>query len=129
MSPETSYHYRMKTTTVIFARFGSLRSLLIRKAMLSRMVIGLGLEVAAVSSPAAEFDQTHQLLDQVLHQYVKDARVDYKALKASPEELNRYLDQLAALSKAEFKQWNERQQLAFLINTYNATTLKLIADH
>jgi hypothetical protein len=97
--------------------------------MLTRMVIGLGLEVAAVSSPAAEFDQSHQLLDQVLHQYVKDARVDYKALKASPEELNRYLAQLAAVGKSEFKQWNEKQQLAFLINAYNASTLKLITDH
>lgn len=78
---------------------------------------------------AADFDQSHALLDGVLKRHVKSARVDYASLKAHPEELNRYLDQVAAVSKAEFKKWSEHQQIAFLSNAYNAYTLKLIADH
>ena len=61
--------------------------------------------------------------------YVKDARVNYAALKAHPQDLSRYLDQVAAVSRAEFKKWNEPQQIAFLSNAYNAYTLRLIIAH
>jgi len=75
---------------------------------------------------AADFDQSHVIFDGVLKQYVKNARVDYAALKAHPQDLNRYLDQVAAVGKKEFKQWSEPQQIAFLSNGYNAYTLRLI---
>ncbi|HUZ07427.1 MAG TPA: DUF547 domain-containing protein [Candidatus Paceibacterota bacterium] len=91
--------------------------------------LALGCVIAASSAAAAEFDQTQALFDQVLKTYVKDARVDYVALKAHPQDLTRYLDQVAAVTKPEFKQWNEQQQIAFLLNAYNAYTLKLIIDH
>lgn len=78
---------------------------------------------------AADFDQSHAIFDGVLKQYVENARVDYVALKAHPQDLNRYLDQVAAVSKAEFKKWSEPQQIAFLSNAYNAYTLRLIIDH
>jgi len=80
-------------------------------------------------SIAADFDQSHAIFDGVLKQYVKNARVDYAALKAHPQDLNRYLDQVAAVSKAEFKQWSEPQQIAFLSNVYNAYTLRLIIEN
>jgi hypothetical protein len=77
----------------------------------------------------AEFDHTHALFGQVLKRFVKDGRVDYTALKAAPQLLNSYLDRLAAVSPGDFKKWPEPQQLAFLINLYNATTLRLIIEH
>ncbi|HZI32771.1 MAG TPA: DUF547 domain-containing protein [Candidatus Binatia bacterium] len=89
----------------------------------------LAFALAVSPSFAGEFDQTHQRLDDVLHRYVKNARVDYAGLKAHPQELNRYLDEIAAVTKSNFTQWSEKQQLAFLINGYNAYTLKLILDH
>lgn len=89
----------------------------------------LGCVIIASQATAGEFDQTHALFTGVLTNYVKDARVNYAALKAHPQDLNRYLDQVAALSKAEFKKWNEPQQIAFLSNAYNAYTLRLIIDH
>ena len=91
------------------------------KTFLVLFAVALTLRVAA-----AGFDQAHALFDGVLKQYVKSARVDYAALKAHPQELNRYLDQVAAVSKAEFKKWSEPQQIAFLANAYNAYTLRLI---
>lgn len=56
-------------------------------------------------------------------------RVDYKALQADPSALNRYLEQLSSVSRADFDGWPQNRQLAFLINAYNAFTLKLIIDH
>ena len=91
------------------------------KTFLALFAVALTLRVAA-----AGFDQSNALFDGVLKQYVKSARVDYAALKAHPQELNRYLDQVAAVSKAEFKKWSEPQQIAFLANAYNAYTLRLI---
>jgi hypothetical protein len=78
---------------------------------------------------AAEFDHTHALLTGVLARHVKDARVDYAALQAQPAGLNRYLDQLAAVSQADFAKWSEPRRMAFLSNAYNAWTLKLVIDH
>ena len=91
--------------------------------------LALGITLLASRAAAAEFDQSHARLDAVLKQHVKNARVDYAALKAHPQDLNRYLAQVAAVSKAEFKHWSEPQQIAFLSNAYNAYTLRLIVDN
>ena len=77
----------------------------------------------------APFDHAYPLLDQVLHNRVKDALVNYAALKADPKNLHAALDQMAAVTEAEFNQWTPPQQLAFLINLYNAATLRLIVEH
>src|SRR5262245_57007156 len=77
----------------------------------------------------SDFDHTHRLFDHVLATRVKDGLVDYAALKANPRELNDYLDQLASVPEASFDQWTQPQKLAFQINLYNATTLRLILNH
>lgn len=89
----------------------------------------LGCAIIVSQAAAAEFDHTHTLFTGVLTNYVKAARVNYAALKAHPQDLNRYLTQVAAVNKSEFKKWSEPQQVAFLSNAYNAYTLKLIIDH
>ncbi len=78
---------------------------------------------------AQEFDPAHARFDAVLNAHVTDGQVDYKALKAALEELNAYLDELAAVPEAQFRSWTEPRQIAFLANLYNAATLKLIVDH
>ena len=83
--------------------------------------------VFTLAAPA--LDHTHAHLGKVLSAQVKDGLVNYAALKAAPGELHGYLDELAAVKEAEFAAWSEPQRLAFLFNLYNATTLKLIADH
>ena len=84
---------------------------------------------AADMASALEFDHTHARFDRVLQTHVAEGRVDYKALKAAPGELDAYLDGLAAVPGAQFKSWTEPRQIAFLANLYNAATLKLIVDH
>lgn len=79
--------------------------------------------------PAAEFDHGHPRFDRVLKARVRDGLVDYQALKASPGDLDGYLAELAAVNEPVFDKWTAPQRLAFLINLYNAATLRLIADH
>ena len=92
-------------------------------------LILLLLLLLASRGQAAGFDHSHALFGKVLKETAVGGLVNYSALKAAPRELNTYLDQLGAISKSEFQSWNLSQQIAFLINLYNASTLKLIADH
>jgi hypothetical protein len=71
----------------------------------------------------------HGLYGRVLSRFVRDARVDYAALHADPKDLDAYLDSLASVTEAEFRRWPAKDRLAFLLNLYNARTLRLIADH
>jgi hypothetical protein len=82
------------------------------------------------SGPAARgFDQNHARYATVLETFVQDGLVDYAGLKAAPAELLAYLDAAADVKESQFEKWTRPQQLAFLINVYNAATLKLVADH
>lgn len=92
--------------------------------------LALALAVLAGSGEAARaqaFD--HATLDTVLALYVQDNRVDYSALKFGRATLDRYLDQLAGVDADEFAGWPEAEQIAYLINAYNAYVLETIIDH
>ena len=66
----------------------------------------------------------------VLEDYVNDrGMVDYRALKRNPGELNSFLRSVARLDRSEYLQWPRDSKVAFLINAYNAITLKIIIDH
>jgi Protein of unknown function, DUF547 len=98
--------------------------------MVARLILAFvlgGFVPARAQAPAV--GPSPALFGHVLKTYVRDARVNYAALKAHPGELDRYLGQVAAVSKPEFNGWTPNQQLAFLINAYNAYTLRLILDH
>ncbi len=96
--------------------------------MKARICLWLFLATAAVAS-ARTFDQTYSELNQVLEPRVMDGRVDYQGLKADPLPLKEFLSEAGALKESEFNAWNKNEQLAFLINLYNAATLQLIVDH
>ncbi|MDA1274558.1 MAG: DUF547 domain-containing protein [Verrucomicrobia bacterium] len=87
------------------------------------------LTLGAIAPAATAFDHGHASYDQLLKQRVSDGWVDYAALKADSRPLRNYLNQLASVSEAEFRAWNEKERLAFLFNLYNAATLQLILDH
>lgn len=84
---------------------------------------------SAAGAGAVGFDPTHAGYDALLKRFVADGRVDYQGLKSDPSALDHYLDSLAGISEAAFNAWAESERLAFLINLYNAATLKLIIDH
>jgi hypothetical protein len=65
----------------------------------------------------------------VLSNFVSNGRVDYARLKSAPEELDSYLQDLAAVRPEDFAGWPRENRLALLLNLYNARTLRLIVDH
>lgn len=85
--------------------------------------------LAATGQVSAAFDQSHAAFTSVLKQYVRGDRVDYAGLKKSPDKLGAYLGSLAKVSRSEFDGWSEQEEMAYLINLYNAATLKLIIDN
>lgn len=54
------------------------------------------------------------------------SKVNYKNFKADEKKLDGYLESLSAVKKTEYDVWPEKEKLAFLINAYNAFTVKLI---
>lgn len=85
--------------------------------------------IVVTPAAAADFDQSHGTLERVLSRFVRDARVDYAGLKANPKELDSYANSLSAVPETEFRRWPEKDRLSFLINLYNAQTLRLIIHH
>jgi hypothetical protein len=89
----------------------------------------------STSLHAADFDHSYAKYDQLLHQVVhvstdkKQTRVDYQQLAIQQERLNTQLASFSAVTKRQYDAWNQKQKLSFLINAYNAFTLKLIVDN
>lgn len=83
----------------------------------------------ALTANAAEFDHKHQDLTKALKTHVRDGRVAYQALKSDRSNLNAYLTRTEGVKSSEFDRWNQDQQIAYLVNVYNARTLELILDN
>jgi hypothetical protein len=86
----------------------------------------------AVALPAAAFDHAYAAWDALLKEhvrYVNDAhasRVDYAGMQRDAAKLDAVLDEYQKVTRAEFDGWTKPQQEAFLINAYNAFTVKKI---
>ena len=88
------------------------------------------LQKTSMKDNMAQFDHNHPAFNMLLKTHVTESGlVDYKAIKASPSELNNYLDLLSKVSENTFNTFSENQRLSFFINLYNASTIKLIIDH
>ena len=89
--------------------------------------------VLALAAPsAAAFDHGHAAWGALLERHVvvleggKASRVRYAGMAADRAQLERYLDTLSAAPRAEFDAWSRAEQMAFLINAYNAFTVEKI---
>ncbi len=70
----------------------------------------------------------HTLFSPVLEDLLNDkGLVDYQKLSTHREPLINYLNEL--ITHPPGKDWSEEEVMAYWINSYNAFTLKLIADH
>ena len=80
----------------------------------------------------AQFDHRHSGWTALLAKHVvlidggKASRVRYSALSQERQALRSYLESLSAVSEAEFSRWSKEEQLAFLINAYNAHMIELV---
>jgi len=81
------------------------------------------------SGRAAAQGIDHAGFDSVLTHFVRDGRVDYAALRIGRAELDEYIAQVAAVNADEFAVWSETDQIAYLLNAYNAYVLETIIDN
>ncbi len=90
---------------------------------------------ALLSRPAlaqAGFDHQYTAWNTLLKKHVrwlpdgKQSRVNYKGFAADRAALKGVLDGLSAVPRASFDGWSKPQQMAFLINAYNAFTVEII---
>lgn len=94
------------------------------------MVLLLWMSMHVGSICAAAFD--HQAWDNLLKEHVvslkggEESQVDYAGFKHDHGQLKAYLGRLSEVTQPEFDQWQKNEQLAFLINSYNAWTVELI---
>jgi hypothetical protein len=68
-------------------------------------------------------------LNAVFSAHVREGRVDYAGLKKDSARLDAWLASAAKVDESDFKGWPRDQRLAFLINLYNAATVRLILEH
>lgn len=91
---------------------------------------GLALLSLATLAPAAGVDNA--AWDGLLQRHVQvlagghATQVDYAGMRAEEPLLRGYLAAKAAVTPADFAAWSKAEQLAFLINAYNAATVALV---
>lgn len=92
---------------------------------------GLFLLLAA-GTALAQFDSQHRAWTALLAKHVvlvndgKASQVRYGHFLKERAVLNAYLSSLSAVSEPDFGSWSKPQQLAFLINAYNAHMVELV---
>lgn len=97
-----------------------------------RWMLGVAALVAASGLHAQAFDQGHAVWTALLRKHVVPLRggqasqVRYAGFMADRAALQVYRDSLSVVSEAAFKAFGKQQQMAFLINAYNAFTVELI---
>lgn len=83
-------------------------------------------------SNAQSFDHDHKAWSALLKKHVvlldggKASQMRYAGLAQDRAALKSYLDNLSKVSPQEFAGWSKPQQMAFLINAYNAFTAEKI---
>ncbi len=109
------------------------RSVARDSAVLHRLIRTLMLAAIMLSTGAhAAFDQGHGKLTALLNQHVvwvsdgHASQIDYAGIKDDPSMLDEYLSEVAAVTQQQYDAFSKAQQLAFLINAYNAYTIDFI---
>ncbi len=101
-----------------------------RRTMISIAIGTVFLPVTSVFGQT--FDHNYTAWEALLKKHVrwlpdnKQSRVNYKGFAADRAELKKILDGLSALTQAQFGAFSKEQQMAFLINAYNAFTVEII---
>ena len=96
------------------------------------LLAGLALLPLSRLAQAQTFDHSHAAWTALLKKHVlvlrggQASQVRYAGMLADRAALKAYLDSLSAVSSAAFGGWSKPQQMAFLINAYNANTVELI---
>ncbi|MGQ0522244.1 MAG: DUF547 domain-containing protein [Betaproteobacteria bacterium] len=100
--------------------------------MTSALIAVIAGLVLTTGSARAQFDHQHAAWTALLTKHValidggKASLVRYAGFVKDRPALNAYLKILSGVSDREFNRWSKDQQLAFLINAYNAHMIELV---
>ena len=84
---------------------------------------------AAATTSHISLRQGQDAYARVLRNRVNESGlVDYTALQRQPANLQQILDAIGSTPPERYEGWDEEGKIAFLINAYNAITLKSIID-
>ncbi len=107
-----------------------------RRLLLGRLagLAALGLMAAplALHAQAPAFDHQHAAWTALLKKHVvlldggKGSQLRYAGMATDRAALKAYVDSLSGVSAASYGAFSKPQQMAFLINAYNANTVELI---
>ena len=90
------------------------------------------LALLPLAANAQSFDHDHKAWSALLKKHLvlidngKASQVRYAGFTQDRNELKAYLGSLSKVTQAEFNAWSKPQQMAFLINAYNAFTVEKI---
>lgn len=79
-----------------------------------------------VKNSVFDHSRWSQLLTSNIVSAGASTQVDYGGMDKQSALLQQYLDSLSNVKKADFDRWEKSDQLAFLLNAYNAWTVKLV---
>jgi hypothetical protein len=97
----------------------------------ARLILA-GLLLAATPTLSQAFDHSHAAWDALLRKHVvlldggKASQLDYAGMARDRVSLKAYLDSLSRVSHNEFETWPRGEQMAFLINAYNAFAVEKV---
>jgi hypothetical protein len=100
--------------------------------MIRRVLAVIVLATAPLGAVFAQFDHSHGAWNALLKKHVavidggKASQARYAGFAQDRAALKAYLDSLSRVSEAEFNGWSKPQQMAFLVNAYNAFTVEKI---
>ncbi len=104
-----------------------------RRRFFAGLLTAVALGALAPRPAAAQsFDHTHAAWTALLKKHVvllgggKASQLRYAGMAAERSALKAYTDSLSAVGSAAFNGFTKPQQMAFLINAYNAFTVELI---
>lgn len=99
---------------------------------MNKILAFLFLSLLPLTAGAQSFDHDHKAWAVLLKKHVllidsgKASQVRYAGFQQDRAQLKSYLASLSKVSQTEFNAWNKPQQMAFLINAYNAYTIEKI---
>lgn len=97
---------------------------------IKQLILALLLCFASHNVLANRFD--HSVWDELLRTHIvtknqgQTSQVNYFGFAQNHGQLQRYLSQLTEVKRSNFFNWDRSEQLAFLINAYNAATIEMI---
>ncbi|HEU4351535.1 MAG TPA: DUF547 domain-containing protein [Burkholderiales bacterium] len=96
------------------------------------MKAAVAVAVVLFSTSVAALDHSHGAWSVLLKKHVvlldagKASQMNYAGMAQDHAALKAYLQELSSVSEVEFDRWTKAEQMAFLINAYNAYTVEKI---